>query len=126
MPLSYRACPLVGCLGIEPSASFLSGKRSTNELAALLLAVRRARSGKRSTNELATQYSSFFLRNFQGKSLHLSHIIVINMRRGRESSFAKPQDFASLKTFCEARARIELAHSCFADSRVTTSPTRQD
>ncbi len=42
-PLSYRACPLVGCLGIEPSTSFLSGKRSTNELAALSFAVRRAR-----------------------------------------------------------------------------------
>ena len=25
--------------------------------------------------------------------------------------------------FFEVRARIELAHNCFADSRVTTSPT---
>ena len=38
-------------------------------------------------------------------------------------AISQTPNFVLARNF-EARARIELAHNCFADSRVTTSPTR--
>ena len=66
--------------GIGPSTSFLSGKRSTNEL--------------------LTPHCNYPI-------YQLSNNPIIK----------------STNEYFEVRAGIEPAHSCFADSRVTSSPT---